>query len=158
MPESPEGKEQDSRMEREIEEILAADDRTRVEPVTVAKPVAPRRVRSGRSPWAVTPEKLIVLGMVLLLIAAIGRAAVLPLTIAGILVAAAGYYSLVRRRRAQRNPYMVKRSTGGTADGPTQYWRGKPVSRVKARKLDEKVYEFPDTWRNRLRRKMGRRR
>jgi hypothetical protein len=143
--------EPNDRLRNEIEEILAAEDRKSREPIRIVNPVKPRRVRVGTPWWMPTPEKLIVMGIVVLITGAIIRHFVLPLTIAGFALSGIGYYMLVRRKRAARTG-RVNRSSGGTEQ---KYWRGRPVEPPKVKTIEGNVVEFPDSFKNKVRRKFG---
>ena len=150
----PQTEEPNRRVVEEIEQILEEDERKNDLPIQIAKPAKPRRVRTGTPWWMPTAEKAIVAGMLLLIAAAVGRRAVLWLTVAGIIIAGVGYIALIRRRRAQKN------GTGAVArsqDDSTAYWRGRQVKPLNVKKRDGNVVEFPDTWQNRLRRRFSRR-
>ena len=152
----PQTEEPNRRVLEEIEEILEADERKNEPPIQIAKPMKPRKVRTGTPWWMPTAEKAIVAGMLLLIAAAIGRRVVLPLTAAGIAIAGAGYIALIMRKRRARTGGGVSRAAGG--DDSTTYWRGRRIKPVSAKKRDGNVVEFPDTWQNRLRRRFGRKR
>ncbi len=136
----PQVEEPNDKVREQIEEILEKDASRKNEPIRIAKPVAPRKVRVGTPIWYPTPEKLIVLGLVLMLIAAIGRQFVLPLTLAGFALAGVGYYMVVvRRRRAKYGS-----TGGGFNDTSPKYWRGKPVKPSgQVKKRDGNILEFP---------------
>ncbi len=154
----PQVEDPNEKVREQIEEILAKDERRPVTPIRVARPVTPRKVRSGTPLWYPTPEKLMATGVVLMLIAVIGRRFVLPLTLAGFVVAGIGYYMLVMRKR--RAKYGI--SSGGPGNSPTQYWRGKPVNPVEptgpVKKRDGNILEFPDSLQTKKRRRFGRKR
>jgi hypothetical protein len=138
-----------NRVQREIEEILEKQERKPPRRVTVRRPM--RRPRGPSGPL-ITPERLIVAGLLVLLVGVALRGRFLvPLAITGAGLLAVGYFMSVRRRR------------GGTrisAETPQKYWRGQPVghhSRSSTRRSG-RVLEFPDSWPNRLRRWFGMRR
>lgn len=141
----PKVEEPNDKVREQIEEILERDESRGPEPIRIAKPVAPRKVnaRMDKTPlWYPTPEKLILAGIVLMLIAVIARQFVLPLTLGGFVLAGIGYYMIVVRRR--------KTKYGGTGsatvDTSAKYWRGqrvdKPVEQVRRR--NGNILEFPD--------------
>ncbi len=137
-----------NKVREQIEEILERDEERAPQPIRIAKPVAPRKAsfrRSATPIWYPTPEKLIVAGIVLMVIAVVLRSYVLPLTLGGFALAGIGYYMLVMRRR---------RAKYGGADGvrgyvvtdKAKYWRGqrvdKPVEQVRRR--NGNILDFPD--------------
>lgn len=153
----PRIEEPNEKMREQIEEILEQEEKRapaqppRRELIPVARPASPRKVRSSGIPlWYPTPEKLIVFGLILLVIAAVTRTAVLPLTLGGFVLAGIGYYLLiVKRRRAKYG-----NSTGGrSAVDPQPYWRGRPVNKpgTPVKKRDGNVLEFPDTFQTKKR-------
>lgn len=145
--------EPNDRLRHEIEEILAADEKKGPEPIRVARPVTPRRVRTGTPIWMPTAEKLIALGIIVLLVGAITRKFLLPLTIGGFALSGIGYFMLVRRQRAaRRGSFTSHRSQGGMEP---KYWRGRPVAPPRAKTSDGKVVEFPDSFKNKVRRRFG---
>lgn len=156
----PKVDEPNDRLRDEIENILEAeekkDSKRPVEPFVVGKRPTPRRVRTGTPIWMPTPEKLIVLGIVILLVGALTRTFLLPLVIVGFSLAGFGYYMMVRRGRAAKYGKSPSRSTSGGME--PKYWRGRPVSPPKSKTPDGKVVEFPDTVSNKVRRRFGKKR
>lgn len=139
----------------QIEEILEKDERKEPVPIRIARPTTPRKVRSGTPIWYPTPEKLIVAGIALMLIAVIGRTLVLPLTLGGFALAGVGYYMIVMRKR--RTKYGG--STSGFRDDSPKYWRGKPVEpRGPVKRRDGNILEFPEPSEGKPKRKFGRKR
>ncbi len=142
----------------QIGEILEKEERAAPEKIQIAKPTAPRRARSSGLPiWYPTPEKLIALGIGLMVLAVILRQAVLPLTLGGFVLAGIGYYMIVmRKRRAKWGA-----PTGRRSDDTVQYWRGRPVNRsappASAKKRDGNIIEFPGAG-DKNRRRFGRKR
>ena len=134
-----------NKVREQIEEILERDEERAPQPIRIAKPVAPRKAsfrRSATPIWYPTPEKLIVAGIVLMVIAVVLRSYVLPLTLGGFALAGIGYYMLVMRRR--RAKYGVTGSA--SIDTSAKYWRGqrvdKPVEQVRRR--NGNILNFPD--------------
>jgi hypothetical protein len=132
-----------TRIEREIDEILEKSDgdakprskrKRQFEPFT---PKAPKR-KSPAGPDSIkfNPGSVIIVGLVILAIAAFSPAARLPLAIAGILTVVAGYVLWFRKGGAISG--RVSRRGGGSrpTEGPgdsepqVKYWRG--------RRIDEK--------------------
>lgn len=157
----PQVEEPNDKVREQIEEILENTERTKPEPIRIARPVTPRKVRSGTPLWYPTPEKLIAAGLVLMLIAVITRSFVLPLTVAGFAVAGIGYYLLIQRKR--RAKYGV--SSGGIGDSSPKYWRGKPIDSEKRSKpstpvtrRDGNIIDFPDPDDAKSKRRFGRKR
>lgn len=150
--------EPNDKVREQIEEILEREEkrtpappRQRPTPITVARQAAPKKNRvtisaksNGIPLWYPTPEKLIVAGMLLLLVAAVGRKFVLPLSLAGFALAGIGYIMLVRRRRSGVSGFG-KNNSGSQAPN---YWRGKPVSKPTAqvKKRGGNVLEFPEEY------------
>lgn len=149
--------EPNDRLRNEIEEILEAEEKRESEPpVRIARPVKPRRVRTGTPLWMPTPEKMIAAGIIILLVGALIRQFVVPLLIIGFALSGIGYYMLVRRKRSER--YGGGRSSRGSSAAPeTKYWRGRPVDEQpkKVKTRDGNVVEFPDTLKNKARRRFG---
>jgi len=152
--------EPNDRLRNEIEDILEAeakkDTKRPVEPFVVGRRPAPRRVRTGTSIWMPTPEKLIVLGIVILLIGALTRTFLLPMVIVGFALAGIGYYMMVRRGRAAK--YGKSPSRRPSSGIEPKYWRGQPVDPPKPKTADGKVVEFPDSVSNKVRRRFGKKR
>ena len=144
----------------QIEEILEEDERKGPQPIRIARPVAPRKVhkvRSRTSAWYPTPEKLIVAGLVLMVIAVALRNFVLPLTLGGFALAGIGYYMLVMRKR--RNKFGSSTRRPGAGDSSPKYWRGKPVKPSgQVKKRDGNILEFPDSLQGKKRSRFGRKR
>lgn len=148
----PKVEEPNDKVREQIEEILEQEEKRAPVPIRVARPAAPRKVRSSRSGmpiWYPTPEKLIVAGLVLFVIAAVTRNAVLPLTLAGFVLAGIGYYMLVMRKRRGKFGFSGSGRPGVQSE---QYWRGRPVKPSRAeksgppvKKRDGNVLEFPDS-------------
>ncbi len=141
----PKVEEPNDKMREQIEEILELEESRSSKspgPIRIAKPTPKRKVRSGGVPvWYPTPEKLIVAGIVIMLIAALTRRAVLPLVLVGFLVSGIGYYMLIMRKRREK----YGRSPGGSGPAPSQYWRGKRIdSKAPVKKAKGKILEFPD--------------
>lgn len=157
----PKADEPRDKVREQIEEILELDEkRAPVQSgrIQVARPISPRKVRSGTPLWYPTGEKLILAGLALLLIAVVTRRAVLPLALGGFVLAGIGYYMLVTKRRRAR----LGGSSGGSGAVPPQYWRGKPVKpsesrapRKPVKKRDGNVLEFPDSRQSKSRRWFG---
>jgi hypothetical protein len=146
----PKVEEPNDKVREQIEGILEQDEKRPVGPIRMARPGAPRKARTRRSGvpiWYPTPEKLILLGLAMFVIAAVIRNFVLPLTLGGFVLAGVGYYMLVIRRR--------RASSGSASVGGLQsewYWRGKPVNTSRpaksarpVKKCDGNVLEFPDS-------------
>ncbi len=122
------------KMQREIEEILAKEERKI--PIRVRRPSGNTK-RGGPMSIRITPERLVLAGLALMLAAVIIRRFMLPLVIVGIALLATGYVWTIRRRR------------GAASQTFTPHWRGEPVHRRG------NMVNFPDTWQNRLRRWFG---
>ena len=147
----PKVEEPNDKLREQIEEILEQEEKRAPVPIRVARPVTPRKVRSTRSGspiWYPTPEKLILAGLVLLIVAAVTRNAVLPLTLGGFAIAGLGYYMLVMRKR--RGKFGAP-GRGRAGVQPEQYWRGRPVTPSRdekpstpVKKRDGNVLEFPE--------------
>lgn len=149
------------KVREQIEEILEMEERRKPEPIRIARPVTPRKVRSGTPIWYPTPEKLIVAGIVLMVIAVVTRSFVLPLTLVGFAMAGLGYYMIIMRKR--RAKYGI--SSGRSGDNSPKYWRGKPVKPSaqarpsgKVKKRDGNILEFPGSDTEKGKRKFGRKR
>ena len=135
---------QNDKVREQIEEILAKDESRNPGPIRIAKPTPARRARQGTPIWYPTPEKLIFVGVGLLVLAVILRQFVLPLTVGGFAIAAVGYYMLLKRRRATKRPgdegvkgYLVMEKA--------KYWRGLRVDdKPPAKRRDGNILDFPD--------------
>lgn len=150
----PKVEEPNDKVREQIEEILEQDERRKPEPIRIAKPVAPRKAqvrRSGTPFWYLTPEKLIALGIILMVSAVLARRFVLPLTLGGFILAGIGYYMIVMRRR--------KAKYGGTGsatvDTSARYWRGQRVDRPpeQVRRRNGNIIDFPDVGKSKSKRK-----
>ena len=147
--------EPNDKVRNEIEEILAAEEKKGHEPIRISRPVKPRRVRVGKPIWWPTPEKLIALGIIILLVGAITRRFLLPLVVTGFVMAGIGYILMVRRGRAAK---YGKTSSGNSGGMEPKYWRGRPVDRPNVKTRDGNVVEFPDSMSNKMRRRFGKKR
>ena len=148
------------RMIEQIEEILEEDDREHRKPAVlrvtrpVRRPDRKRRIQLRRGWLTVTPEKLLAAGLILLVAGAFGRSAAVPLAVTGFVIAAAGYYWMIRTGR-RGGGHAATRAPSKSA----QYWRGRKIEpRAPVKKRDGNILEFPDSRPNRIRRLFGRKR
>ncbi len=154
----PKVEEPNDKVREQIEEILENNERKKPVPIRIARPVTPRKVRSGTPIWYPTPEKLIVAGLALMVIAVVTRTLVLPLTVAGFALAGFGYYLLVARKRRSK----FGAPGAGPTDNSPKYWRGKPVKPSRpsgtVKRRDGNILDFPDSDQDKPKRRFGRKR
>ncbi len=154
----PQVEDPNDRVREQIEEILEKEASRSPEPIRIARPVAPRKVRSGTPIWYPTPEKLIGVGLLLMVIAVISRNFVLPLTLGGFILAGIGYYMIVQRKRRAKYGY----TGSGTVDPAPKYWRGKPIEPSRpsqqVKRRDGNILEFPGIDEDKKKGRFGRKR
>ena len=132
---------QNDKVRAQIEEILAKDESRNPGPIRIAKPSPARKARQGTPIWYPTPEKLILVGVGLLVLAVILRQFVLPLTVGGFAIAAVGYYMLLKRRRQARFGTVSSRQ----GPEPAKYWRGQRIDdEPSVKRRDGNIIDFPD--------------
>lgn len=151
----PQVEEPNDKVREQIEEILEKDATRKPDLIRIARPTAPRKARSGTPIWYPTPEKLMVAGLLLMLIAVVSRTFVLPLTLVGFALAGTGYYMIIQRKRRAK----FGTSGGRTGDNSPKYWRGKPVKpATEVKKRDGNILEFPGADDDEPKRRFGRKR
>ncbi len=93
-----------------------------------------------------------------MVIAAITRSFVLPLTLGGFALAGLGYYLIVMRKRRAKFGYSSSTSSS-SGDGSPKYWRGQPVDPPgEVKKRDGNIIEFPGPEPKKSRGRFGRKR
>ncbi len=140
-----------NKVEREVEEILARDERktgapTRL-PVARAAPPARRRYRLGP-------------GMLMLAALAVAAAGLviadnaLPFVLAALALFSLGYFWSMqgRARGRQAQPAVAARRAASSDRGRDVFWRGERVDTIQPRRAPANVVQFKSDWRSRLRR------
>ena len=129
-----------SKFEREIDEILEKTEsksdsrpsgRRKFEPFS---PTVPKRNPPAyQNPITVDPGKLIIIGIILLAVAAFIPVARLPLAIVGLALAGTGYVMWFRRGGRGSGGSGWRGRAGGTGSAPeksepqVKYWRGRRI-------------------------------